>query len=105
MHAKPSTPHRIEASWIVALACAALLLAQAALALHQIDHFSHPHEGVCELCAMAAGGAPMPAAAPSLELPRLHLRLPALRLDDLAPERRSRPGYQPRAPPEPPLIA
>ncbi|MBK1721817.1 hypothetical protein CKO23_06050 [Thiocystis violacea] len=105
MPSQPSRQDRTAASWAVALACAVLLLAQTALALHEIDHFSHPHEGVCELCAIAVGSAPLPALPPSVAAPPRVVALQSVRPEGLLRDDRAHRPHSARAPPKPLLIA
>lgn len=91
----------MEARWVVALACIVLLCSQTALALHEIDHLSHPHDGVCELCAMGVGHTPIPAMVPGvLTLPPL-LEIQSPRPDPVVRDRRVRRVHSARAPPDP----
>jgi hypothetical protein len=105
MRAKPLRQDGIGATWVVTLACAILLLAQSALALHQIDHAFHPHEDVCELCAIGAGKTPLPALVVGVSTRCLIVRLPSQRSRTLIRDDRIRRAHCPRAPPNPLLIA
>ncbi|NEX23070.1 hypothetical protein G3480_22690 [Thiorhodococcus mannitoliphagus] len=105
MRSKPLRQNRTDATWVVSLVCAILLLAQVALELHQIDHFAHPHEGVCELCAMGVGSAPMPAMAPRVAVVRLLVSIRSPRPDPLIRDGRVRRAHFARAPPNYLLIA
>ncbi|MBB1125636.1 hypothetical protein [Thiospirillum jenense] len=85
---------------IVALVCALLLLGQTLFALHQIEHLSHPHDGVCELCVIGNGiGSPLPVLTPQLVTVTASVTPPAYWLDTACRDQRGYHRYFPRAPP------